>query len=208
MLINVRNKNNSTTNRVIFISVALKTFTLKILLSFSPVLALNRFIDFRAGILGALSVSEKFELFPFVPIALFSTFCLSSVFGKLQEDLYDVQAETMYQPLKSKEQSEKKMRENISISLAFASWPDAWRKGSRESAALHPPDLHKVYESRSSICSLAHPSAFVCCPFGWAVMIAIAGALSPCFQRDEIWRSPFVLYIDNNPLGSENHKSP
>ena len=37
-------------------------------------------------------------------------------------------------------------------------------------------------------------------------VIAIPGALSACFQRDEIWRSPFVLYIDNNPLVSENHK--
>lgn len=37
-------------------------------------------------------------------------------------------------------------------------------------------------------------------------VIAIPGALSACFQRDEIWRTPFVLYTDNNPLVSENHK--
>lgn len=39
-------------------------------------------------------------------------------------------------------------------------------------------------------------------------MIAVAAALSPCFQRDEIWPSPFVLRTDNNPLVSENHKGP
>lgn len=168
-------------------------------------LALNRFIDFRADTLGT-EVSEK--IVSFCPYCFVHHFSLSCVFGKLQEDLTDAQAEAVFQPLKSKEQPEKKTSENISIWLAFASWPDAWRKGSRESAALHRPDLHKVCEWRSSICSLAHPSAFVCCPFGRAVMIAVAGALSPCFQRDEIWRSPFVLYIDNNPLVSENHKGP
>lgn len=99
-------------------------------------------------------------------------------------------------------------KENEREHFSLTCWPEAWRKGSRESAALHRPDLHKVCEWRSSICSLTHPSAFVCCLFGWAVLIAIAGALSSCFQRDEIWRSPFVLYIDNNPLVPENYKGP
>ena len=78
----------------------------------------------------------------------------------------------------------------------------------RKSTALHALDLHKICEWGRSICSRASPPAFVCCPFGWAGMIAVPGALSPCFQRDEIWQSPFVLYIDNNPFVSENRKGP
>lgn len=53
---------------------------------------------------------------------------------------------------------------------------------------------------------LSAPSHTPLLLFGWAATIAIAGALSPSFRRDEIWQSPFVLYIDNNPLISENHK--
>lgn len=44
--------------------------------------------------------------------------------------------------------------------------------------------------------------------FGWAAVITTAGALSPCFQRGEIWQGPFGLYIDNNPFVSKNHKGP
>lgn len=64
---------------------------------------------------------------------------LSCVFGKLPEDLHDAGGEAGYQTLERKEQSEEKTRQNLSVCLAFASCPDAWRITG--SAALSPLDL-------------------------------------------------------------------
>lgn len=71
-------------------------------------------------------------------------------------------------PPKNGEQSEWKVREHFNLACC-CQLASCLVRGLEEQCSTACSGLHGICEWRSPICTHAHPSAFVCCPFGWAI---------------------------------------